>query len=286
MTTNLQVPTLALTYKRVKQPVVVRASELSNVPPARRRNFVRTSGTASVTGVVDPTTPVLMNATLPDIDTVIQGQRTKVVFKYVDSEKVQVLAMPLETAYQDANGKLTPIVYDMVLDFKSMAVIVNGVKVFDLEGVTHNQKVITGTRPEIYSNINMGTQSTKPRKGVVFPFVLKSLSFLFEVASFVIIYSCAAFVLTHIGKYAMIVISKKLTSHWFASIASNYSKQATSQGLSGIGKSANVQEYMTNFASTLGGNLSTVMSKGIEYVTYVPTKGMDVISGVYAAVTK
>lgn len=284
MTVTIPQPTLALQYKRVKQPVVVRASKLSNVPPARRRAEDDKSGTAAVTGVTDPTTPVMMNATLPDVDTVIKGEKTKIVFKYVDSEKIQILAMPLESAYLEANGKVTPIVYDMVLDFKANVVLVNGAKVFELQGVTSTQKVFTGTIPEVFSNVNVNRVYKKPKKGIVFPAVMKVLSFLSQLAYDVLIISLASFVVPIAKQYAGYVLMTHLPGVLFTNLASSIGFEALKNGFTGAAANAKVDQTMTTVASTFGTTPSDLMSKGVEFVTYIPTKGVEMISGVYAAV--
>lgn len=276
-------PQLVVRYQRVRQPVVVRASPLSNVPPVRLGtpvNEARKRANAKVTGTPDPTTPVLINAILPDIDTEVDGKKTKIVFKYVDANTVEIMAINLEQAKKGKDGTLKPVVHNLKLDFKKMNVSVNGVKRFDLAGTTTDKHGFTGVSPVVYSQVD----NEKPKKGIRFAPITKSFNYLFELVSVVLLYVATTFVIEALIGFSSVIIVRTLGKSVFTGMLSSTTAFAVRNGM----KTADAVKYASGHVATLatamGSNLQSVLTKGIEYSAIVPIKSLIANSGAYAVV--
>lgn len=274
---------MVVRYQRVRQPVVVRASPLSNVPAVRLGTPVheaRKRGTAVATGMPDPTTPVLINAILPDIDTVVEGKKAKIVFKKKDSHTVEFMAICLEEAKKGKDGSLKPLVFDMKVDFKVMKVFANGQEAFDLKAVMSDKQGVTGVGPTVYSQVD----DNKPKKGVRFSSVFKRLNFLFELVTIALLYIATTFVTEALTGVSYVIIQRTFSKSWFSGIISSATSFAINSGM----KSTEALQYATNqvtgLATIMGSNINSALASGVQYSTVVPIKSLISLGGTYASV--
>ena len=210
----------------------------------------------------------------------VDGKRTKVVFKYVDANTVEIMAINLEQAKKGKDGTLKPIVHNLTLDFKEMKVSVNGVKRFDLAATTTDKSGFTGVSPVVYSQVDNG----KPKKGIRFAPITKTFNYLFELVSVVLIYVATTFVIEALVGVSSVIIVKTLGNGVFTGMLSSATSFAVRNGM----KSADAVKYATGhvaaLATAMGSNLQSVLTKGIEYSAIVPIKSLIANSGAYAVV--